>query len=195
MGHPNVAPPGERGPHNGEPMGAPLLYSDLRGEPCPQVLECAFLHSAHMERGADALEGAILAEARRAKALDALRCDFHRVGSVPYDTTRGRASVVVAHRNSDDEHILTCLGTVDGVLAVCARAVDAGELVPLMPELRRRVLALGGLLSDWPAHAAVAYRVGPARALPYTGEDERDLTLLGLVAVGRETHPSRAGRP
>ena len=144
-------------------------HLDVHGEESDEVLQYAYLNS-HFQTGLkNLLDVAVLEHVDVHRALDIERA-YAKVDEVPFDFTRRRMSVVVAHAG---RHLLICKGAVEEILQ--ASALDAGAVA----EAR----ALNAALSaDGFRVVAVACKDLAPRTLPYTRGDERGLTLVGYIA-------------
>ncbi|AKT38827.1 magnesium-translocating P-type ATPase [Chondromyces crocatus] len=161
-------------------------HLDPFGEPSERPLLLAYLNS-YFESGVDnPLDEALL---RRAKVnpLDAavLRHEhpdidgFAKIDEMPFDFERRRVSVVVERGG---ERLLVSKGAPEHILAVTTSFEHGGEVRPLEPEPRARCEATFRALSEQGFRVlAVAYRRVSSKPV-YDREDERDLTLAGLLA-------------
>ncbi|MER5457488.1 magnesium-translocating P-type ATPase [Micromonospora sp. NPDC002389] len=101
-----------------------------------------------------------------------------RISEVPYDFTRQRQSLLVHDR---DGPILVTKGALRAVLDICTSARTTDGPVPL-DEIRDRVLQRFTTLSDQGSRVlALAVRPMPG-ATAATVADEREMTLVGLLA-------------
>ena len=141
---------------------------DPAGADSPEVLRLAWLN-AHFQTGIEnPLDAALTAAGRRA-GLSSEGCS--KVDEIPYDFLRQRLTIVVADGGSPG-HLIITKGAFSHVLPLCAGIDDAARarLEAYYQEKGSqgfRVLAL-------------ATRRAQAAAL-YGREDERDMTLAGLL--------------
>ena len=107
---------------------------------------------------------------------------YAKVDEIPFDFSRRRLSVVVAH--GQDKHILICKGAVEEILAVCTDyeidgakgKLDASHFATAKDE----TVALN---EDGFRVVAVAYKeIVDSLKTSYSTADESDLTLLGYIA-------------
>ena len=91
-------------------------HLDIRGEESERVLQYAYLNS-HFQSGLkNLLDVAVLEHVDLHKILG-IDTGFTKVDEIPFDFSRRRLSVVVAH--GQDKHVLICKGAVEEILAVC----------------------------------------------------------------------------
>jgi Mg2+-importing ATPase len=154
-------------------------YLNIRGEESEQVLQYAYLNS-HFQSGLrNLLDNAVLehVEMRHILGIDT---GFSKIDEIPFDFSRRRLSVVVAHGN---KHILICKGAVEEIFAVCTRYQIDGtggmldESHFLAAKEETRVLNMDGFRV-----VAVAYKEFEVSKHSYSVADECDLTLLGYIA-------------
>ena len=93
-------------------------YLDIRGEESERVLQYAYLNS-HFQSGLkNLLDIAVLQHVEMHHILG-IDKGFTKIDEIPFDFSRRRLSVVVAH--GPDKHILICKGAVEEIFAVCSR--------------------------------------------------------------------------
>jgi Mg2+-importing ATPase len=106
---------------------------------------------------------------------------YQKVDEIPFDFSRRRLSVVVAHGN--DKHVLICKGAVEEIFAVATRYEIDGMQGPLdeshFATAKEETIALN---EDGFRVIAVAYKQIDNPKAAYSVADERDLTLLGYIA-------------
>lgn len=156
-------------------------HLDAHGRNNEQVLQLAWLNSRHQTGVRNLMDRAILRFCQGNLAVSGL-WRYRKIDELPFDFERRRLSIVVADESS--QQTLICKGAVDEMLAVSSDWMDAGERRVLDAAARRRwcqqvdtlnqqgfrVLLIGYRdLGDMPLH------------LPLRKEEERDLTLLGLL--------------
>jgi len=154
---------------------------DLDGDRDPEVLRLAGINAALQQGFDNPIDTAVTAAA--GPATDAAPVD-----EVPYDFIRKRLSIL-----ADDQgrRTLICKGAFDNVLACCTSAQRDGRTVPLA-EVRDRVDDLFTRLSSAGFRVlAVAVKPMPD-ARRVDADDERDMTLRGLLAFGDAVKPDAA---
>jgi Mg2+-importing ATPase len=153
---------------------------DIRGEDSERVLHYAYLNS-HFQSGLkNLLDVAVLEHVDLHKILG-IDNGYQKVDEIPFDFSRRRLSVVVAHGN--DKHILICKGAVEEIFAVATRYEIDGMQGPLdeshFATAKEETIALN---EDGFRVIAVAYKQIDNPKAAYSVADERDLTLLGYIA-------------
>ncbi len=156
-------------------------HLDVYGDDSDRVLEYAYLNAAYQTGLKNLLDVAVITYAREQQEEEGgPDIAYHKVDEVPFDFLRRRLSVIV--EADADQHLLVCKGAVDEVLSVCNRVEDRGEVTPLTPAMRDRVIKLADDLSeDGLRVLAVAYREFPGVRNEYHLEDESQLVLLGCI--------------
>lgn len=154
-----------------------IEYLNIHGKEAPSVLEYTYINSYHQTGLKSLLDRAVLEFVGLEKKLRIP--DMKKVDEIPFDFSRRRMSVVVAH---EGQHLLICKGAIEEILKVCTRAESGPEVVPLTDALREEV----GVLTrekneDGLRVIAVAYKREPLRHDPFTVKDESDLILAGFV--------------
>ena len=153
---------------------------DIRGEDSERVLHYAYLNS-HFQSGLkNLLDVAVLEHVDLHKILG-IDNGYQKVDEIPFDFSRRRLSVVVAHGN--DKHVLICKGAVEEIFAVATRYEIDGTQGPLdeshFATAKEETIALN---EDGFRVIAVAYKQIDNPKAAYSVADERDLTLLGYIA-------------
>ncbi|MFC3984526.1 magnesium-translocating P-type ATPase [Streptosporangium jomthongense] len=154
---------------------------DLQGAPSARVLALARLNAGLQHGFVNPLDQAIMAGA---PPLDA----GGRLDEVPYDFQRKRLSVLAEHTGVPT---LVTKGALESVLQVCATA-RVGDRVVALETVRGQVeqrfaelsaagfRVLGVCTAELPGRSAV------------TADDERDMTLAGLLAFHDPVKPGAA---
>ena len=153
---------------------------DIRGEDSERVLHYAYLNS-HFQSGLkNLLDVAVLEHVDLHKILG-IDNGYQKVDEIPFDFSRRRLSVVVAHGN--DKHVLICKGAVEEIFAVATRYEIDGTQGPLdeshFATAKEETIALN---EDGFRVIAVAYKQIDNPKAAYSVADECDLTLLGYIA-------------
>ncbi len=155
-------------------------HVDIDGKDSAKVTEYAYLNSFHQTGLKNLLDVAIL---KYVDVHDKLQADteFTKVDEIPFDFQRRRMSVIVARR--DGSRILICKGAVEEVLAVCSRAEQGGQLVPLAAEHGAQLgRVVQDLNDDGFRVIAVACRELAPGAQNFDSLTESDLVLVGYIA-------------
>jgi len=154
-------------------------HLDIKGEESERVLQYAYLNS-HFQSGLrNLLDNAVLAHVEMHHVLG-IDTGFAKIDEIPFDFSRRRLSVVVAH---EGKHILICKGAVEEIFAACSRYEIDGTTGQLdeshFATVKEETIALN---MDGFRVVAVAYKELDAAQQAYSVADERDLTLLGYIA-------------
>lgn len=156
-------------------------HTNIFGEEYDDVLEYAYLNSYYQTGLKNLLDIAVLEQANYGDIPNLIK-KFNKVDEVPFDFNRRRMSVVVA-KEDQLEHILICKGAVEEMLNVCGNASYGEEVLPLTPELLRRLRAVTSELNeDGLRVVAVAVKSYKSFKETYTVSDEKDMTLVGYIA-------------
>lgn len=155
-------------------------HLDIRGEDSDRVLQYAYLNS-HFQSGLkNLLDVAVLEHVEMQKLLN-LDNGMAKVDEIPFDFSRRRLSVVVAHGR--DKHILICKGAVEEIFSVSTQYELDGARGPLdashFATAKEETIALN---EDGFRVVAVAYKEFDSPRASYSIVDESDLVLLGYIA-------------
>ena len=106
---------------------------------------------------------------------------FSKIDEIPFDFSRRRLSVVVAH--GQDKHMLICKGAIEEIFEVSTQYEIDGVKGPLDADhLATAKDETTALNEDGFRVVAVAYKEIDSRKASYSIADECDLTLLGYIA-------------
>ncbi len=153
---------------------------DLYGRERQDVLEFAYLNSCYQTGLKNLLDVAILEQQELAAKLDLDR-RYHKIDEIPFDFGRRRMSVVIAE--DGHHHELICKGAVEEIAQICTQVRLDGHTIALDARLRSQLHQLNHDLNDDGLRViAVAYRELPPEQSSYAVADERELTLIGLIA-------------
>ena len=169
------------------------LHLNVAGEEDVRVLRDAYLNSYFQTGLKNLMDVAVITRTKELCAqgqLDEKQLEtFRKTDEIPFDFERRRMSVVVT--DGSEREIMLTKGAVEEMLAISSRAELNGECVALTPEVRERVLALAdGLNAKGMRVLALARRTDPP--VPLTSDDERDMTLVGLLAFLDPPKPTAA---
>ncbi|MDN8542876.1 magnesium-translocating P-type ATPase [Erwinia sp. BC051422] len=156
-------------------------HLDAHGHSSDRVLQLAWLNSRHQTGVKNLMDRAILSFSQGKWVVSGLH-RYRKIDELPFDFERRRLSIVVADEH--DRQKLICKGAAGEMLSVATHWQDGRERRPLDEAARQqwsqqaarwnqqgfRVLLIGERdLSDMPL------------TLPLHKDDERDLTLCGLL--------------
>jgi P-type Mg2+ transporter len=155
-------------------------HLDIRGEESDRVLQYTYLNS-HFQSGLkNLLDIAVLEHVDVHKILG-IDTYFSKIDEIPFDFSRRRLSVVVAH--GQDKHILICKGAVEEIFAASTQYEVDGTKGPLdeshFATAKQETVALN---EDGFRVVAIAYKEIESPKAAYSALDESDLTLLGYIA-------------
>ncbi|MEM6161289.1 magnesium-translocating P-type ATPase [Erwinia sp. P6884] len=156
-------------------------HLDAYGRSSEQVLQLAWLNSRHQSGVRNLMDKAILSYSQGGLALSGLR-RYRKIDELPFDFERRRLSVVVAGENN--QHQLICKGAADEMLAISTHWMDGGERRPLDAAARQQWCQHVGELNQQGFRVLLVgeRKLGENRlARPLNKEDERELTLCGLL--------------
>lgn len=159
-----------------------IRHLNIDGSESALVLRHAYLNSFFQTGLKSLLDRAVLEHEER-PSLESMAGGYEKEDEIPFDFQRRRMSVVVRDRESGKD-LLICKGAAEEVLACCSRALDGEGEVPLAESVRARVEALKRDLSG-DGLRVIAVAITPELdhgGRPYGVADEKDLTLVGLVA-------------
>ncbi len=153
---------------------------DIRGEESDRVLQYAYLNS-HFQSGLkNLLDVAVLEHVDLHKILG-IDAGFSKIDEIPFDFSRRRLSVVVAH--GQDKHVLICKGAVEEIFAVSTQYEIDGTKGPLdESHFATAKEETDALNEDGFRVVAVAYKQIETPKAAYSIADESELTLLGYIA-------------
>lgn len=150
---------------------------DLAGQPSPDVFRAAWQNAVTQTGFSNPIDEA-LRTAGASGPLAITTAPPTLLDEVPYDFTRRRLSVLL---DLDGVPTIVTKGALANVLAVCQSA-QAGTLVRPLAEVREAIESRFQTLSQQGYRVlGVASRVSETRTMH--AEDERDLTLLGLLVL------------
>jgi len=148
-------------------------YLDPDGVPSEKVLYYTFLNSYFHSGVSNPLDEAVIAF----RPMDTGR--FRKIDEIPFDFVRRRLSLVV---DDGDERLLVTKGAPEEVLSICSSIERGGKTATISARDRESVISLYHEKSRKGFRAlAVCAREVPKDRSVFSPEDERDMTLLGLV--------------
>ena len=173
-------------------------HLNIFGDEDEEVLKWAFLNSYHQTGLKNLLDVAVL---DHLELHDYLKVEeyFLKVDEIPFDFQRRRMSVILKQRNG--KHLLICKGAVEEMLDLCTHAFDPGEdkqlhiendsVIAMDSEVRKKILNTSKKLNEEGLRVLlVAIKEFDNRALTYSVEDEKDMTLTGFIGFLDPAKPS-----
>ncbi|CAK9886744.1 MAG: Magnesium-transporting ATPase, P-type 1 [Candidatus Erwinia impunctatus] len=156
-------------------------HLDAWGHSNDRVLQLAWLNSRHQSGVKNLMDKAILRFSQGATAVGGLY-RYQKVDELPFDFERRRLSIVVADENQ--QQLLVCKGAVDEMLAVSSHWMDGEERLPLDEAARQRWQEQAEALNQQGFRVLVVAErdlSDEPLTLPLSKQDERDLTICGLL--------------
>lgn len=157
-----------------------VRYLDLLGRESEKVLQLGYLNSYYQTGLKNLLDRAILEHAELQETLR-LATDYRLVDEIPFDFNRRRMSVCV--ETEKREELLITKGAIEEMLEVCRFVEIERKPYPLdehRKEVARRLVR--ELNEEGFRVIAIAYRRFPLGRERYSRDDEREMTLVGLMA-------------
>ena len=150
-----------------------IEYLDPDGKSSDKVLSFAFLNSCFSSGIRNPLDEAVIAH----RPQDPVR--FQKIDEIPFDFVRRRLSVAVSR---GPERLLISKGAPEAVLNICSYIERDGMRTAITDQDREKVSLLYRAKStDGFRTLAVCYRDLERDQVLFNVDDERDMTLLGLV--------------
>ncbi|WP_067700289.1 magnesium-translocating P-type ATPase [Erwinia sp. ErVv1] len=156
-------------------------HLNVQGRADEQVLQLAWLNSRHQSGIKNLMDKAILRFSEGKLATSGL-WRWRKVDELPFDFERRRLSVVVADERNQQK--LICKGAVDEMLKVASHWLDNGQRCELDEAARQRWLQQAEHLNQQGFRVLIIAErdLGDSPLhLPLHRDDERDLTLCGLL--------------
>ena len=173
-------------------------HLNIFGDDDDEVLKWAYLNSYHQTGLKNLLDVAVL---EHGEIHDYLNVEGHyqKVDEIPFDFQRRRMSVILKQRNG--KHLLICKGAVEEMLDLCSYAFDPGEdkelhiendkVIPIDETVRTNILSTSKKLNKEGLRVLlVAIKEFDDRALTYSIEDEKNMTLTGFIGFLDPAKPS-----
>ena len=160
-------------------------YINVDGKDDEYVLKCAYVNSFLSTGYKNIVDKAII---QYAKSHNVDISNYKKIDEIPFDYMRKRSSIVVTHH---DKYRIIVKGALEEITKVCDMARVNGKEVPISKEIIEKVnnraeeLAKNGM-------QVIALAIKPE----YKGidkfdiEDEKDFTLVGLIAFLDPPKPS-----
>ncbi|MEQ9946796.1 magnesium-translocating P-type ATPase [Pectobacterium aroidearum] len=156
-------------------------HLNTQGQVDESVLQLAWLNSAHQSGMKNLMDQAIMQFGRHNPAIAALG-RYRKIDELPFDFIRRRLSIIVADEH--DQQRLICKGAVEEMLSVATHVNENGQRYELDDE-RRNTLKM--LAENYNQQGFRVLMIGTRElspvgsTLPLSAEDERELTLCGLL--------------
>ena len=152
-------------------------YINLKGEDDDYVLKCAYVNSK-LSTGFKNLVDKAINTYGKEHHIDI--SNYSKVDEIPFDYTRKRASIVV---QNEKEYSVIAKGALEEILKVCDNALIDKKEVPISEKISKQTeekaieLAKKGMQV-----IALAVKHEYEGIENFNKEDEKDFTLIGLIA-------------
>ena len=159
-------------------------HYDLNLRENPRILELGYLNSNYQTGMKNLIDKAIIEAAGDELDISEIQRDYNKIDEIPFDFSRRRMSVVV--ENSDEqhgEHLLVTKGASEEMMAVATKLEVDGQILPLTPERKQKVMAkVNDMNDDGLRVIMLGYKRNPAPVGEFSVKDENDLILCGYLA-------------
>ena len=159
-------------------------HYDLNLQENPRILELGYLNSYYQTGMKNLIDKAIIEAAGDELDISEIQRDYNKIDEIPFDFSRRRMSVVV--ENSDEQHgkhLLVTKGASEEMMAVATKLEVDGQILPLTPERKQRVMAkVNDMNDDGLRVIMLGYKRNPAPVGEFSVKDENDLILCGYLA-------------
>ena len=160
-------------------------YINVDGEDDDYVLKCAYVNSSLGTGYKNIVDKAII---QYAKSHDVDISNYKKVDEIPFDYMRKRSSIVVTHH---DKYRVIAKGALEEIVKVCDMARENGEEVPITEEIIMKVNKKAEeMAKEGMQVIALAIKPEYNGVDKYDIEDEKDFTLVGLIAFLDPPKPS-----
>ena len=154
-------------------------HLDLDGKEDARVLRHAFFNSYYQTGLRNLMDKAIIESAEEELNINVE--DYQKVDEIPFDFQRRRMSVVIEDNNGKTQMITK--GAVEEMLEVSTFVDYHGEVMPLTPELKTRILkTVDELNEDGLRVIAVSQKTNPSVVGEFSIKDESEMVLIGYLA-------------
>jgi len=162
-------------------------YIDIEGNDNEYVLKCAYVNSYLSMGYKNIVDKAII---QYAKSHNVDISNYKKVDEIPFDYTRKRASIVVIH---NDKYRVIVKGALEEIIKVCDMARINEKEVPINKKIIEKVNKNAEELSKKGMQViALAIKSEYEGIDKYNIEDEKNFTLIGLIAFLDPPKPSAA---
>ncbi len=152
-------------------------YMNIEGEEDEYVLKCAYINSSLGTGYKNIIDKAVIAYGKE-KKVDI--SSYNKIDEIPFDYTRKRMSIVVS--DGERTRVMT-KGALEEIIKVCDMALINGKEKKLTPSIIEKASQKEQELArDGMQVIALAIKPEYEGIDKFNVEDERDLTLIGLIA-------------
>ena len=160
-------------------------YINVNGEDDDYVLKCAYANS-YLSTGYKNIVDKAINDYAHEHNIDI--SDYKKIDEIPFDYMRKRSSIVVENNNRVS---VIVKGALEEIIKVCDMALVNNEEVPISDEIVNRVHGYAEELAKKGMQVialCVKHEYEGVGVFDY--EDEKDLTLIGLIAFLDPPKPS-----
>ena len=152
-------------------------YINLKGEDDSYVLKCAYVNSKLSTGFKNLVDKAINSYGKEHK-IDI--SDYSKIDEIPFDYTRKRSSIVVHNKK---EYSVIAKGALEEIIKVCDMALIDNKEVKISDEICKDTENMAiELAKDGMQVIALAVKHEYEGIDKFSKEEEKDLTLIGLIA-------------
>ncbi|MBR2710935.1 MAG: magnesium-translocating P-type ATPase [Bacilli bacterium] len=152
-------------------------YINLKGEDDDYVLKCAYVNSK-LSTGFKNLVDKAINTYGKEHHIDI--SNYSKVDEIPFDYTRKRASIVV---QNEKEYSVIAKGALEEILKVCDNALIDKKEVPISEKISKQTEEKAIELAKQGMQViALAVKHEYEGIENFNKEDEKDFTLIGLIA-------------
>ena len=160
-------------------------YINVDGEDDEYVLKCAYVNSFLGTGYKNIVDKAII---QYAKSHNVDISNYKKIDEIPFDYTRKRASIVVS---DNDNYRVIVKGALEEIVKVCDMALVKGKEVQINKDIVKKVNDKAEELAKTGMQViALAVKPEYEGIDKYTIEDEKNFTLIGLIAFLDPPKPS-----
>ena len=162
-------------------------YINVKGEEDEYVLKCAYVNSFLSTGYKNIVDKAIISYA---KSHNVDISNYKKIDEIPFDYMRKRSSIVVTHH---DNYRVIVKGALEEIVKVCDMARIDGEEVKISDEIIKHVNDKAEELAKTGMQViALAIKPEYEGIDKFNVEDEKNFTLIGLIAFLDPPKPSAA---
>ena len=160
-------------------------YINIKGKDDEYVLKCAYVNS-YLSTGFKNIVDKAINDYAKKHNIDI--SDYKKIDEIPFDYMRKRASLVV---QNGEKYSIIAKGALEEIVKVCDMALIDNEEVKLTDAIIKKANAKAEeLAKEGMQVIALAVKHEYEGIDKYDEEDEKDLTLIGLIAFLDPPKPS-----
>jgi Mg2+-importing ATPase len=160
-------------------------YINIKGKDDEYVLKCAYVNS-YLSTGFKNIVDKAINDYAKKHNIDI--SDYKKIDEIPFDYMRKRASLVV---QNGEKYSIIAKGALEEIVKVCDMALIDNEEVPLTDSIIKKANNKAEeLAKEGMQVIALAVKHEYEGIDKYDEEDEKELTLIGLIAFLDPPKPS-----